>query len=112
MSTSQSSETDSNSNSSSLPQASPPFDESESSNEQMIDGQPNFRSHTYRKDPTLAASFTAIYDPGRGVYIKGARALKGPYYVNKVNSDGTYQLRDEAWRVVKDGVKERDLQPF
>lgn len=65
------------SNSSSLPQASPPFDEKETSNEQSTDGQPDFRSHTYRKDPMLAPPFTPIYSPGRGVYIKGARALRG-----------------------------------
>lgn len=38
--------------------------------------------------------------------------LLGPYWVGRINSDGTYQLKDESGKVVKDGIKERDLQPF
>lgn len=38
--------------------------------------------------------------------------LPGPYWVKGINTDGTYLLRDESGRAVKDRVHERDLQPF
>lgn len=71
---------------------------------------PEFRSHT-SKNNLNAARYTPIYRVGKGVYLKGARSLRGPYTIARVNSDGTYSLNDESGKPFKDKVEERDLKP-
>lgn len=35
-----------------------------------------------------------MYKEGDKVYLKKGRSLEGPYTVEKVNQDGTYDLKD------------------
>jgi hypothetical protein len=50
-----------------------------------------------------------LYEIGKVVGIIKARGLEGPYTVSQQNTDGTYQLSQNG-TVVKNNVKERDLQ--
>jgi len=73
---------------------------------------PEFRSHTKRKPDALAASYSRLYRKDQGVWLIGARAMKGPYTIANVNSNGTYKLNDERGTPFKDHVRERDLAPL
>jgi len=50
----------------------------------------------------------ALYANGQKVWIKKARAMDGPYKVEKRNSDGTYELKDDLGNI-KHNVKEKDI---
>jgi hypothetical protein len=79
----------------------------------------------------LAARFPTIYRKDQGVWLIGARSMKGmtrvlihcvlnqlvlltgagPYTVAKVNDDGTYDLNNEGGTPFKYKVREKDLRP-
>jgi hypothetical protein len=76
----------------------------------------------------LAKNFPTLYRKDQGVWLMGARSMKGmtcvlivnqlilltgagPYTVAKVNDDGTYDLNNEAGTPFKYKVKEKDLRP-
>ncbi|KAL9117702.1 MAG: hypothetical protein Q9187_005759 [Circinaria calcarea] len=70
---------------------------------------PDYRSHVGRGKGAMVLN---VYETGQQVYVKGARALSGPYIIRKVNRDGTYQLGDAGGRIYRDNARERDLQPL
>jgi len=51
-----------------------------------------------------------VYGMNGLVGIRNPSTLEGPYRVSKQNANGTYQLTHGL--VVKDNIKERDLQPW
>jgi len=51
----------------------------------------------------------AMYQKGQTVYVKvGRRGVDGPWTVESVNADGTYDIKNEAGKK-KCNVKEEDL---
>ncbi|KAL8765587.1 MAG: hypothetical protein Q9203_006410 [Teloschistes exilis] len=68
-----------------------------------------WRSRTDHKPVELRQQFDDQFIKDDEVYYIGARASKGPFYVEKVLGNGTYKLRQQDGKVLKEIYNEGKL---